>query len=493
MNLLIFDVGTSSMRGTLFDKNAQILIEAKHRYQPIFHSKECVTQDSFLWKRALFEIAKEVANWCRENNQEIEGISLTSQRSSIIPVDYNGVPLCDAIMWQDKRNRKVCEHLKSMNKEIIQRSGTSINPIFSGSKMTWLRRERPDIYKRAYKLPVVADYLLFQMTGQWKSDKTYGSRSHLMNLRKGEWDTTLMEIFQVDEKKLCQLIEPGELHGKITDKFAKKTGIKEGTPVYSAGGDQQCAALGMGIFQEGSIEVTSGTGAFIIGLIKKLPDVFEGNLVLNYSACKNQYIVESSILTCCAAFDWFCMNFYGVDAAGDYQKVNEEIAKSPPGANGCILLPFFQGRAAPTWNPEATASFANVTLSTSRGDMARAVLEGIAYEIRNSMDVIEGITGAAKQIYIGGGLSQSTEFNKIQADVYGRKLIYYSNAEATSLGAWISTSVQLKNFCSYEEAFTQARKKDEIIFYDPQKEYMETYQKYRREMNHLYQKMYITE
>ena len=132
---------------------------------------------------------------------------------------------------------------------------------------------------------------------------------------------------------------------------------------YSAGGDQQCSALGMGIYEEGDMEVTSGTGAFIIGITEKVPIVLLGNPIINYSAVKRKYIVEASILTCSAAFDWFCNNFYKEVKGDVYQKIDQEIAQSPPGANGCMLLPFFQGRATPQWNPKATASFTNVTLS----------------------------------------------------------------------------------------------------------------------------------
>lgn len=220
------------------------------------------------------------------------------------------------------------------------------------------------------------------------------------------------------------------------------------------------------------------------------PDIFLGNPIFNYSAVKGYYIVEASILTCSAAFDWFCTNFYKEDEEIDYKKINEEIIQSPPGANGCMLLPFFQGRATPLWNPKATASFTNVTLSTTRGDMARAVLEGIACEIKNNIDVVEGQIGKAYRILIGGGLSKSEAFNHIQADVYGKRLVSYSNREATALGAWISTSVQSKVYHSVYQAFQRVRENDQITYYYPVLENVKKYQEYRKQMNQLYQKLY---
>ncbi len=140
---------------------------------------------------------------------------------------------------------------------------------------------------------------------------------------------------------------------------------------------------------------------------------------------------------------------------------------SPPGANGCMLLPFFQGRATPQWNPQATASFTNVTLSTTRGDMARALLEGIAYEIRNNLDIVEGQIGKAEKIHIGGGLSKSHAFNQIQADVYGRKLVHYEHRESGIIGAWANTMVESGKASGHEEALKRAGQNDALKIYDP--------------------------
>ena len=431
MGILVFDVGTSSMRGALLNDKAEILCQFHRKYHPTFYSSVKVTQDPEIWRKALYDIARDVGDWCKDQNEEVEMISLTAQRTSIIPVDHKGDPLCDAVMWQDKRNIEVCTRLSAMNGQIIRKSGTMVNPVFSGSKMAWLKETQPEIYKKADRIFVVADYLLYHMTGQRKLDRTYASRSHLMNLRTGRWDSVLLDIFGIEKNKLCDLIDPGELHGYTNEKFAASTRLKTGIPVYSAGGDQQCSALGMGIYEEGDMEVTSGTGAFIIGITEKVPIVLLGNPIINYSAVKRKYIVEASILTCSAAFDWFCNNFYKEVKGDVYQKIDQEIAQSPPGANGCMLLPFFQGRATPQWNPKATASFTNVTLSTTRGDMARALLEGIAYEIRNNLDIVERIN---RKIII--------DHHRRSPDIIEGALLNYIEVYASSTSEMVTELIQ---------------------------------------------------
>ena len=490
MGILVFDVGTSSMRGVLMNEQADILCQFQEKYHPDFHLSIYVTQNPEIWRSVLYDIAKNIQIWCEEHGHKVEMISLTAQRTSMIPVDRDGNALCDAVMRQDKRNIKTCMRLAGYDGDIIRRSGTMVNPVFAGSKMAWLHENEPEIYDRSYKLFVVADYLFYHMTGQMKTDRTYASRFHLMNLRTGQWDKQLLDIFDVEESKLCELIDPGELHGYTNEAFSKASGIPTGVPVYSAGGDQQCSALGMGIYKEGDLEVTSGTGAFIIGITEKLPPVILGNPIINYSAVKGKYIVEASILTCSAAFDWFRRNFYKEVQGDIYKKIDEEINESPPGANGCMLLPFFQGRATPQWNPQATASFTNVTLSTTRGDMARALLEGIAYEIRNNLDIVEGQIGKAEKIQIGGGLSKSQAFNQIQADVYGRELVHYEKRESGIIGAWVNTMVESGKASGYEEALKLAGQKDALKIYDPVMENTKKYQDIRGKMNRLYQKMY---
>lgn len=183
MGILVFDVGTSSMRGVLMNEQADILCQFQEKYHPDFHLSIYVTQNPEIWRSVLYDIAKNIQIWCEEHGHKVEMISLTAQRTSMIPVDRDGNALCDAVMWQDKRNIKTCMRLAGYDGDIIRRSGTMVNPVFAGSKMAWLHENEPEIYDRSYKLFVVADYLFYHMTGQMKTDRTYASRFHLMNLR----------------------------------------------------------------------------------------------------------------------------------------------------------------------------------------------------------------------------------------------------------------------------------------------------------------------
>jgi xylulokinase/glycerol kinase len=389
-------------------------------------------------------------------------------------------------MWQDKRTNEICERLNPLNDKIFSLCGSRVNPVFSASKMTWIRENRPELYGKTYKFLVIPDYLIYLMTGELCTDYTYGSRSLLMNIHNHQWDDELLDIFQVEKEKLCGLVEPGSICGKVTKKFSELTGCPERVPVISAGGDQQCGAIGQGVVKKGVLSVTAGTGGFLITATDEVPENLEMDVICNFSSIKDQYILESSVLTCCSAFDWFRREFY---TGCSYDEVNEALESSPVGSNGCICLPYFQGRGTPDWNNLAKAEFSNVTLGTTKADMLRSLLEGICYEIGNGIDNM-GKYLDISDIFVNGGLTNSEVFNRIQCSVYGKKIIRRGKADATARGALMVASQAAGAYGSVEEAFKQISQNDEVKVYLPNEDYSRQYDICKAQMNHLYKKIW---
>jgi len=172
MNILVIDVGTSSMRGILFTHEGKVLAENQILYHVCYKGKSWVEQAASDWENALYNIAKEIAKAAGANKWKIDAITITSQRSSVIPVDKSIRPLCNAIMWQDKRINEICEQLNTQNDKIFSLCGSRLNPVFSASKMTWLRENRPEIYAKTYKFLVIPDYLNYLITGELCTDYT---------------------------------------------------------------------------------------------------------------------------------------------------------------------------------------------------------------------------------------------------------------------------------------------------------------------------------
>lgn len=486
MNILVIDVGTSSMRGILFTHTGKLIAEKQTLYSVSYLENSWAEQEVSDWENALYGIMKEISGEADKEQWGIDAVTITSQRSSVIPVDQAMHPLCRAIMWQDKRTNEICERLAPQNDKIFSLCGSRVNPVFSAGKMTWVREERPEIYKKTYKFLVIPDYLIYLMTGELCTDYTYGSRSSLMNIHNHQWDPELLDLFQVEKEKLCGLVEPGSICGRVTKEFSELTGCPAGIPVITAGGDQQCGAIGQGVVRKGVLSATAGTGGFLITATNEVPENLEPDVICNFSSIKGQYILESSVLTCCSAFDWFRREFYK-DCS--YDEINEALASSPVGANGCICLPYFQGRGTPDWNNLAKAVFANVTLGITRADMLRSLLEGICYEIGNGIDNMKKYLEIS-DIYVNGGLTNSEIFNQIQCCVYGTKIIRRGKADATARGALMVAAEAMGAYASVEEAFKQISQNDEVKVYLPNEEYALQYEKCRAQMNHIYKKMW---
>ena len=462
MGIAVLDIGTSSMRGILYDEQGNKLFTEQINYSPVYLPGDQVEQNPRDWKDAMEKVMKACTVYAGEHKIPVQAVSLTSQRSSVIAIDEAGEPVGNAIMWQDKRVLPLLEELKPNGDRIFALAGSRINPVFSGSKMMWIKRRMPEVYEKSSRLVVIPDYIIHEMTGNWVTDATYGSRSLLMNLRMRQWDKELLRLFCIDEKKLCTIIEPGCAAGTVNRACAERTGLLEGTPVISAGGDQQCAALGMGILKRGDLEVSAGTGAYMIAASEKVPEGLRPDVICNASAVPGEYILETSILSCASVFNWFLKIGYGMtdeNRKEAYETANREIAQSLEQGDAPMLLPFFQGRGTPDWNSSARGCIHDLTLGTTRGDIARGVLEGLGYEIETNINTIKRYTGDTGQITLCGGLANSEVFCRILAGICDSGIGTYLDNEATAIGAWMSAVVALELYPDYETAFLAGRKK----------------------------------
>ena len=450
MNILVVDVGTSSMRGILFDRTGTKRETVQMNYHPTYKERGVVEQTASELEAALCRVISDIVKLATARADKIDMIALTSQRSSVTAVDKEGTPLLPFIMWQDVRNQAICERLREADKEIFERSGTYVNTVFAGGKMAWILEQQISLRDKIFKFTTISEYLIHVMTGNFCTDHTYGSRTNLMNLRERKWDPVLLQLFGIKEEQLCHLIPPGSMAGAVTKEFAARTGLTQGTPVISAGGDQQCAALGMGVYGEGKISIVTGTGAFLMTVCDQMPENLKGDVICNASALQGQYTLEASVLTCCSAFDWFKRNFYG-DTVG-FDDIGRILQEQYQKDTSCLVLPYFQGRAAPEWDETIRASFHNLSLATTKDELLGALLYGIFMEIRNSIDSMENYV-LVKEGFISGGLTQSRIINQMQADVYGISLYHMQDCESTANGAAISALVGQKIIPDAGEAF----------------------------------------
>ena len=489
--ILTIDIGSSSMRTTLHDDSGTTLNTCRRSTVPDYKAggiRVELDADSFV--ATLLSLLKESQDYCRRKKISPVALSVTSQRSSVVPVNDQGKPLAPFIMWHDKRTVPLCVALQHCEDYVYQASGLRISPVFSAIKMTWIRKELPEVYAKTSKMLGIHDLALFSLCGTFITDHSLASNTSLLNLTSRKWDQELLDIFSVDQSHLCELIPPGSICGTTSNNLFRKTGIAEGTPVVSAGGDQQCAALGLGVTSVGKIKCTTGTGSYLIAHADTPVIDTKKRFLCKIGSIPGSYNLEAGMLTTGTVYRWFVEQFYGGKSAdADFETANREVLCSPPGANGTVLLPYFEGSGAPYWNPKDTGIFYGLKLSTKRADLARAVIEGIVLGMEENVSLFRNKLGTISQICVAGGMTGFNAYNQLQADIYGSEVVLYANQESTSLGAWISAAVACGLHDSYDTAFRKVQPQGLEKCFLPDKEMNQFYHTLNRTRQRLYQAM----
>jgi len=487
--IITVDIGTTSSRASLYDASGQVIHMDQRENLPVFFNDGRVEQDPLGWQDVVRGALKTCADAAQVKGLEPLCIAVTASRSSVIPVGKEGLPLHPAIMWQDRRSVEMAQAMTAYNPLVYSKTGLKISPVFSAIKMRWLRHNRPDIWRQTHKLLGIQDYAMYLLTGRFVTDHSFGSRTNLFNLEQRCWDAELLDLFEVPENMLCELVAPGSVVGGLTPAMAVATGLCASLPVVSAAGDQQCAALGLGLFSGKRAVANTGTGSYLIGHSVK-PALDAGmRLACNVSAVPGAYIVEAAVLTSGAIYRWFkeslCKNTGGQDDT--FEQLNAEAALAPAGCSGVLALPHFKGSGSPYWDADARGVFFNLSLGTSRGEMARAILEGIAIEMKVSLELVESLCGRVQSVSVAGGMSKSDLFNQIQSDVFERQIVRFDNNEATSLGAWIAAAVTTGLEASYPAAFARAHRSSRSVSYEPNPANAQVYAQRRQQSHALYQ------
>ena len=453
-HILVIDVGTSSLKAMLYDRRGTLLHRASHEYHSEFTENNHVEQSSLTWKSALLFGLKETGEFLQTRGIGVEAIAVTSQRASVIPVNREGEPLQNALMWQDKRSSDQCAELLQQIglQDVYRRTGLRVDPYFSAPKMMWLHENRPDIYAASEKLIGVQDYVIYLLTGTYVTDWSQACRTMLMNINSLSWDKDLLDFAGISVSKLPELCPPGSTAGFLDSGLANSTGLVPGTPVIVCGGDQQCAALALNVSRPGYAEANTGTGSFVIAYSEAPQFDLKCRTLCSAAAVAGKWIVEAGIFNTGSVHRWFREQFYP-ETENAYAVMNKEAGESPVGANGVFMLPHFEGSAAPYWNPLAKGLFFNLSMGTRRSDFARAILEGIALEITHNILLIENLVKNISIVSVAGGLAAFDLFNQIQADAFNKTVICYDNSEASSLGALMSAMIELGIQPNHADAF----------------------------------------
>lgn len=436
--ILVIDVGTSRIRGTICGHTGEIVSRRQMEYSPASDGRGGVEQDVGDFLKRLDILLDLTGMDCAAKHIHLCAIAVTSQRSSVIPVDREGEPLGPAIMWLDRRSDSICREInKSI--DIYPICGMTARPVYSGPKILWLKRNLPELYEQAFKLIGFHELVLHRLTGNFVTDTSVASRSALLDIHTLKWSPELMKLFGVTEDRICDLIGPGTVAGTLSRRAEAHLRCGE-VPVISAGGDQQCAALGMGLLKQGILCVNLGTGAYTTRLCDRVILDPARQTVCNGSAVPGMWLQETSSKASGMVYDWLKRQFF---ESCTMEEMNDYAAQAGIGAHELLMLPYLLGSGQENAGAVAEGAFLNIGVHTIKGDFARAALEALAGEIWECLQNQRRFEGVTDRLVCAGGLSHSKLYNQILADTCNVPLEVQRQNEATTVGAFMSAAVTL--------------------------------------------------
>lgn len=437
--ILSLDQGTTSSRAILFNRDAEIVAVGQNEFQQIYPQPGWVEHDACeIWKTQI-ESAREALKKVSASWQDIEAIGITNQRETVVLWDREtGKPVANAIVWQDRRTAEFCDSLKAEGKEswIQEKTGLLLDPYFSATKIKWMLDERPELRTMAAEGKLAAGtmdtWLIWNLSdGQSHiTDVSNACRTLLMDLRTCEWDDALLELFDIPRLILPEIVDSS---GQLAKTSAEVTEV----PILIGGivGDQQAALFGQACFEPGMVKNTYGTGCFILMNVGEEPAVSKNKLLSTVAwriGGKTEYALEGSVFIGGALVQWFRDELKMIESASEI----EELAGQVEDSGGVTIVPAFSGLGAPYWDPYARGAIMGLTRGSSRAHIARAALEGIAYQVADVAQVMEQDSGRElESLQADGGASANDILMQIQADFLGVTIRCSQLAETTALGA----------------------------------------------------------
>lgn len=457
--ILALDQGTTSSRSILFNQSGEIVAQSQKEFEQIFPEQAWVEHNpKEIWLSQLFTL-REVVRKAEIRPEQIAGIGIANQRETVVIWDRNsGEPVYNAIVWQDRRTAEYCDQLKSEGylETIQQKTGLVLDAYFSATKIKWILDNVEGARKRAENgdlcFGTIDTWLIWQLTkGKcFITDLSNASRTLLLNINSLSWDDELLDLFTIPKSILPVLRENSEVYAHLDASI-----LNGNIPIAGMAGDQQAALFGQLCTSKGMLKNTYGTGCFLLMNTGEIP-VFSDNNLLTTVAWKVNgkvnFALEGSVFVGGAAVQWLRD---GIDFVKDSKEI-EQLAKSVDTNGGVYFVPALTGLGAPHWDPYARGGILGITRGTTKGHIARATLEGIAYQVYDIVKAMEeDASFKGKELRVDGGASVNNLLMQFQSDIFGFDVVRPKVLETTALGAAYLAGLAVGYWNSIEELQAQ--------------------------------------
>lgn len=452
MNYVLgIDLGTSAVKTCLMNELGHIVDEASFSYK-LYHEKPGYSeQQPNDWVVGVTQTIQEITSRFSDEVAQIIGISYSGQMHGLVLLDENGSVLRPAILWNDTRTTAQCAQIiKQVGKEKLL--SITKNPALEGftlPKLLWVKEHEPEIFRKAKHFLLPKDYVRYVMTSEMQMERSDAAGTLLLNIEKNEWSAEIAEAVGIDVAICPPLIDATTEVGPITAQFAAETGLHPNTKVYGGGADNACGAVGSGIVKSGKSMVSIGTSGVLLSYEEVSDKDFDGKVHYFNHAVTDAYYTMGVTLSAGHSLSWF-KDTFAKDCSFDELLQGAEAIRA--GSNGLLYTPYLVGERTPYADSNIRASFIGMDTAHTRAHFAKAVLEGITFSLRDTLEIFRASGKEINEIISIGGGAKNPMWLQMQADIFNATIYKLQNEQGPSIGACMIALVGSGLVASFEEA-----------------------------------------
>lgn len=457
--LLGIDLGTSGTKTVLFDPTGKPLASCTVEY-PLYQPQNgWAEQDPQDWWNAVQETVRTVLAKSGAKAEDVKGVGISGQMHGLVMLDADGKVLRKSILWCDGRTGKQCDEITSILQDKL--IAITANPALTGftaGKILWVRENEPDLYDKCRHILLPKDYIRYKLTGEFATEVSDASGMNLLDVPNRCWSDEVLSALGIDKSLLGRMYESCEVTGVVSQAAADATGLAPGTPVVGGAGDNAAAAVGTAVVETGRAFTTLGTSGVIFAHADSVTIDPKGRVHTFCSAVPGKWTVMSCTLSAGLSLQWFRNQFCGPEketaaniGKDVYELLTAAAERSPIGSNRLIWLPYLMGERSPLLDSDARAAFIGLSAMHTKGDMVRAVMEGVTYSQRQNLDVFREMGVSIRDMAACGGGAKSPFWRKLLADLYGCPVKTIASDQGPALGVAILAGVGAGVYKSVEE------------------------------------------
>jgi len=486
------DIGTSSVKVIIINEQGKLMAEASAKYPILTPASGWAEQDPEFWWTSVKQSIKKAFNESKGVPEQISAIGLSGQMHGTVLLGKELKPLRPAIIWADKRSQSQCSEIYEIagKEKVLETTCNLVMPGFMAPSLLWVKQNEPLVFERLSRALLPKDYVRFKLTGSLATDVSDASATLLFDVKRREWSAEIISDLGFQPEFFPEIYESTDITGEVSREASEETSLPVGAEVVGGGGDSPVGAVGCGVIKPGTVSSNIGSAGQVFAVLDEMK-VDPGFRIHTFChAVPGKWYIQGAILSAGLSLNWL-MESLGIEGSlrnGDadpYELLSKEAESAEPGCRGLIFTPYLLGERSPHMDPHARGLFFGLTLSHRKAHMIRAVMEGVVYALRDSLEIFKELGVKVDGVVARGGGAKSTLWRQIQADIFNSKVLVVEVKEEAAFGAALLAGVGTGIYGNLQEAVEETVRVKDVEH--PDLDRVKVYEHYYRK---VYRRLY---